>query len=156
MYRYISFTQEPCKHLPTHTAHIFLSPLEGACFVSLTALTMRTCSLLTSWWHLAQCHANVPGSRRAHRRMLLSPSSAFPPVEGTQALSSRKTRRKSTRFRVEWSCRYSAGATPVRPITERPSLSPPSFTRHTNNIPYGSPATMAVGRAYHVSHLLQG
>ncbi|MFO6129465.1 hypothetical protein, partial [Pseudomonas aeruginosa] len=32
------------------------------------------------------------------------------------------------------------GSTPIRPITGRHSLSPHSFTRTTNSIPYGLPA----------------
>lgn len=33
--------------------------------------------------------------------------------------------------------------TPIRPITERPSLPPPSFTRRSIGSPYGSPSLAA-------------
>jgi hypothetical protein len=47
------------------------------------------------------------------------------------------------------------GATPIRPITRRPSLAPPSFTRSPIGSPYGSLSRADQGlpgelRAYHV------
>ena len=42
-------------------------------------------------------------------------------------------------------------STPIRPVTGRPSLPPPSFTRRPVGPPYGGPTLAGGRRAYHVA-----
>jgi len=42
-------------------------------------------------------------------------------------------------------------STPIRPVTGRPSLPPPSFTRRPVGSPYGGPTLAGGRRAYHVA-----
>src|SRR4029078_6284274 len=42
-------------------------------------------------------------------------------------------------------------STPIRPVTGRPSLPPPSFTRRPVGLPYGWPTLAGGRRAYHVA-----
>src|SRR5215217_11698 len=67
------------------------------------------------------------------------PSSALPPWAVCQALACRATGWKSARFRVGCCCPPAppVGATPIRPITGRPSLPPSSSTRRPVGVPRG-------------------
>ena len=71
--------------------------------------------------------------------------SALPPEPVGCRFTSANTRGKSARF--------ARGdlATPIRPITGRPSLPPPSFTRRPVGSPCGWPTLAGGRRAYHVA-----
>jgi len=66
-------------------------------------------------------------------------SSAQLSVEVSQPFSWWRTRRKSARFRAGW-CRLTA-STPIRPVTGRHSLPPPSSARIRLSLPCGRPAS---------------
>lgn len=99
-----------------HTAQASTKPLCRSRWhnKSYATFTILTCSLLT------HC-------RRMHT-LWLKRSFAFPPLRKILQISSwRDTRRKSALLPV--GMMLPCGVTPIRAITERPSLFPPSYTR---------------------------
>ena len=84
----------------------------------------------------------IGGGRTSEDRYDPADRSALPPAPVGCRFTSANTRGKSARGDV---------STPIRPVTGRPSLPPPSFTRRPVGSPHGGPTLAGGRRAYHVA-----